>query len=127
MDTSIREQESTKCPSCGDPHDDDDPLFTPDGVEIKKRHACVDGLMKLVRLASASQGYVFIHNLLHRNRYPYYISVCFRNRDGERLFGEALFASNETVDSHLKNENLDKVSFFCLKFGLKHVITLFLL
>ena len=45
-------------------------------------------------------------------RYPcfYDLNVCFYNRDGESLYGEALFASKETVDNHLKNENLNKVS-----------------
>lgn len=57
MNTEIRLQTPTLCPACGEPDDiTDDSLETENGVKILKRHACVDGNMKVPRLASASEG-----------------------------------------------------------------------
>lgn len=59
VDIGIRLLDLTKCPSCGDPADDPvHPLQTEDGVGIKKRHACLDGNLKVPRLDSASCGFV---------------------------------------------------------------------
>lgn len=57
MNTEIRLQTPTLCPACGEPDEiTDDSLETENGVKILKRHACVDGNMKVPRLASASEG-----------------------------------------------------------------------